>query len=409
MHHVSIPPARLRKALTAFRKLTKPNPAAPSVRTAKEQEPHTRAFFHNGALVLSYAGDILHVPVNAIDPPDLPRTVTTMRDIAGALRDGKDQDAIQLCLPDPHPEDDDIASREADRALGLWHSIPMPDFHERMNEVFYAAADRDVRYYLRGVLFHIARNGSPRIVASESHILVHRDVDWPIPSSEQDPYVHNGGGVSSRGFIVPRGVIAAVPKGATDIVLSVSDEITTGGYTHRAGHLIFTPKGEEPWMIEFRTIDGKFPNYEGIEQMQPHDAHPIVLTPNLMSTLLSVMKNDPLVVLRASDTILTHVEIRLERRARKAGASDWKAGASDWKAGASDWGERILDRRYTINDFLEPDRTATFQASLFTSLFKKIPDDGSFVMRFKDGSKGDPMFVHNADHSHVCVLMPWRN
>ena len=395
MHHVLIPTARLRKALTAFRALAKPTGTL-QVRTLKEIEPHARTFFNDDCLVFSYAGDRLHVPVDEIDPPDLPRTTPSMRDVVLALKDGAGREEIQLCLPDPSPDEGAFTFTDA------VHAIPMPDFHERMKDVFHAVAVKDVRYYLCGVLFHVARNGTPRIVASEGHTLVYRDVDWPIPDGEQDPYVHRQGGVSSKGFIVPRGAIAAVPSTAKDVALSVSPEITTGGgYTHR--EMILTYRTKErgtgitgasavDWMIECRTIDGKFPDYEGVEKMQPHDAPPIPLTPNLMSTLLSAAPKGagPLVVLRASDTILTHVELRLERRDASTG-------------------ERILDHRYTINDVLEPDRDATFQAPLFARLFKDLPDDGSFVMRFKDGSGGDPMFVHNADRSHVCVLMPWRN
>ena len=260
MHHVSIPTARLRKALTAFRALTKPTGTL-QVRTLKEIEPHARTFFNDDCLVFSYAGDRLHVPVDEIDPPthtmrrvrgasDSPRTTPSMRDVVLALKlsdadakraHGTGREEIQLCLPDPSPDEGAFTFTDA------VHAIPMPDFHERMKDVFHAVAVKDVRYYLCGVLFHVARNGTPRIVASEGHTLVYRDVDWPIPDGEQDPYVHRQGGVSSKGFIVPRGAIAAVPSTAKDVALSVSPEITTGGgYTHREMILTYRTREKGP-------------------------------------------------------------------------------------------------------------------------------------------------------------------
>jgi len=116
-------------------------------------------------------------------------------------------------------------------------------FRRSVEEVAFAMAQQDVRYFLNGMLIEIGQ-GKIKLVATDGHRLALTEMD--VGASE------DGGGVSQKAIIPRKGVLELLKilDGSEKFSLQISDKLITV----RSGNYQFTSK----------LVEGQFPDYNKV-------------------------------------------------------------------------------------------------------------------------------------------------
>lgn len=341
MHHVSIPAARLRSALTMFRKYHA---------GLSRQEAHdyrTRVGYLDGTLVLARGHWLkaIRVPVDPSDEPSpSPIGSNGLHDLTRILKSTSDK-VIHLAL-EPYLQPPQETHER------ITHTLPLTDYHNLMGDVSYAMAVDDVRYYLNGVFFH----NIGRITASEGHLVSTREVaawDLPAPYDELD-----------WGFILENDLINIIPAKAKDIQLSLSDP-----HPSRRVEITYTMRersGDHPWRIEGWTIDGKYPDYRNVLDEVPSDTPRITLDSSILSTL---RKADP----KERQKVRLHV---CEDQLLAMDIREWYITDRDY----------ALIRSYTLNDLLEPEYYQDFDGRFIKQIADHLHNGTAYTLRIPRAS-----------------------
>lgn len=174
------------------------------------------------------------------------------------LKAGKSRFTLQT-LPD---QDFPIINPQMDSSRVV--SLPQRAFRALLKSVEHAMADKDVRYYLNGMLLHVTRN-EIRAIATDGHRL----------ALNSEP----SAGAPEIKVILPRKAISELSR-----MLADSDDLVSVAVGDR--HACFSFGNRE---LVTKLIEGAFPDYERvIPESQPHvaEVHRELLLKSLSRTAI---------------------------------------------------------------------------------------------------------------------------
>ncbi len=130
------------------------------------------------------------------------------------------------------------------------------DFAAALNDVAFAMATEDARYYLRGALFE-CRNGNLRLVATDGHRLAARDTDFALAPEAVASWREHAG---NPGFILRRESLLALlqlqSKFPASSIVMTADE-------NRSTFKAQCSEGME-WEVTSRSVEGTYPDYQRV-------------------------------------------------------------------------------------------------------------------------------------------------